>query len=80
MSDVQVLNSGAGRVLTLGVPLSLQPRVRVVDAQGQPLPNRTVVVYSSGVPNIYRADMDPISSFLGAAFHTHRASPTVFPR
>ena len=33
----------------LGVPLATQPRVRIVDSDGQPLGARTVVVFSSQV-------------------------------
>lgn len=54
--SIEVLNTGAGVKATIGVPLAPQPRVRVSDATGKPLANRTVVVWASSVANIYRAD------------------------
>ena len=63
--DIQVLNSAAGLAIDLNVPLTTQPEVRVVDSNGMPLANRSVVVWSSEVANIYRAAAPKLVNFGG---------------
>lgn len=68
IAEIVPLNSGSGVVTRLGVPLPRVPRVLVIDANGAPCPNRTVFVWSSSVPNIYRAwDRTP-QSFPGVDY------------
>ena len=51
--SIDVQGGASGVVATLGQPLSSQPRVIVRDYRGTPLADRTVVVWSSNVPNIF---------------------------
>lgn len=54
---IHILGGGAeGLVADLGQPLPAQPQVLVTDYTGTPLANRTVIVWSSNVPNIFVSD------------------------
>ena len=65
VNAIVVTVSGGGLVAQPGVPIPTQPSVKVVDANGAPLANRTVVVWSSEVPNIFRADSPQRTGFTG---------------
>lgn len=71
MSSVAVVrpvNGGGATSAQVGVPLPVQPVVQVVDSEGRGLANRTVVVWSSTVPNIYREWFEMPTTFPGVDF------------